>query len=376
MIRRYKYLPRYNSPDFYMAENPDIKVLSFSCACKQVTGSINVPKSKLPLPLTLCHCNICRHQSGLLCNSYVTITDFKSSFRLQGVLSGYKSSQTLTRFFCSRCGSNVYLEDSKDDDLEICSGSLMGNDSITELKNHIFTSDTTDGGLSPWIPKPPGWVGFPKSSKQVDCGSYCYSQDSKAEKQELQCHCQCRGVQFKIHRPNEASKNVSSPFGDMLVPYVTGSSSNDKDVKWWLRRKDTKYLAATCACDSCRLASGFDIQTWAFVPKINMSKLNGDPIDFKNMGSLKQYRSSEGVYREFCETCGANVFWRCDARPGLVDVSVGLLDAEEGARAESWLEWWTDRVSFEEEAQNKSLISSLRTGLKEWGEKNSSTREQ
>ena len=33
-----------------------------------------------------------------------------------------------------------------------------------------------------------------------------------------------------------------------------------------------------------------------------------------------------------------------------MDVSVGLLDAAEGARAATWLDWWTERVSFSEDA--------------------------
>lgn len=47
----------------------------------------------------------------------------------------------------------------------------------------------------------------------------------------------------------------------------------------------------------------------------------------------------------------------------MIDVSVGLLDAEEGARAERWLEW-RDRVSFGEMAQNGALVEMLGRGLK------------
>lgn len=65
---------------------------------------------------------------------------------------------------------------------------------------------------------------------------------------------------------------------------------------------------------------------------------------------LKGYESSEGVMREFCGVCGATVFWHDKWRLEVVDVSVGLLDAGEGARAEVWLEWWGGRVSFEEDA--------------------------
>ena len=47
---------------------------------------------------------------------------------------------------------------------------------------------------------------------------------------------------------------------------------------------------------------------------------------------------------------------------------VGLLDAETGARAEGWLEWWWRRISYEELRFNKGLVRSLETGLRGWGE--------
>lgn len=80
---------------------------------------------------------------------------------------------------------------------------------------------------------------------------------------------------------------------------------------------------------------------------------------------MKRFESSLGVYREFCGTCGATVFWHCDERPGVVDVSVGLLRSVSGARAEDWLEWATGRVSFAEDALDKGLIDLLEIGLKD-----------
>ena len=97
--------------------------------------------------------------------------------------------------------------------------------------------------------------------------------------------------------------------------------------------------------------------------------MHGEPLDFEKMHDLAEYRSSEGVRRYFCSKCSATVFWCCDVRPDLIDVSVGLLDAEEGARAESWLEWRTDRISFDEDAPNRALVQSLKSGLKKWGER-------
>jgi hypothetical protein len=80
---------------------------------------------------------------------------------------------------------------------------------------------------------------------------------------------------------------------------------------------------------------------------------------------MQRFESSPGVYREFCKSCGATVFWHCDERPGVVDVSVGLLKSPTGARAEDLLEWETGRVSFAEDAaQHQSLIALLERGLR------------
>lgn len=57
-------------------------------------------------------------------------------------------------------------------------------------------------------------------------------------------------------------------------------------------------------------------------------------------------------------------------RPSLVDVAVGLLDAESGARAEEVLAWWPGRVSFREYALNRGLITGLEEGLREWEDEN------
>jgi hypothetical protein len=170
-----------------------------------------------------------------------------------------------------------------------------------------------------------------------------------------------------------------------MHPYSSTDESittNPSDEKWWIQ--GDKYLAGTCACKSCRLISGFEIQTWAFVPRDNISIfIPGDSelkaLDFKSLpaGVLKSYQSSGRAVRDFCGGCGATVFWRDVSDPSVIDVSVGLLRAEEGARAESWLCWWTGRVSFLEEVQTgrsgpfaaaaQTLIDKLSIGMKAGG---------
>jgi len=188
----------------------------------------------------------------------------------------------------------------------------------------------------------------------------------KEDEERLHAQCHCGGVKFYITRPNKASREVRSPWPDLIVPYHTGASSaNPENVTWWLRDDDTKYLAGTCTCTSCRKGLGFEIQTWAFIPKCNIFQEDGRPLDF-SIGSLKRYESSKDISREFCGVCGASVFWHCEERPDLIDVSAGLLDPAEGARVEGWLDWWTERVSFEEMAVSTGLVRGLEAGLRDW----------
>ena len=340
-----------------------------SCACKRITGSCDIPTRNMPLAMILCHCNICRHSSGLLAVSHVSITPGSSVFQINGQPCCYKTPLQ-TRYFCGNCGCSIYQKQEKAETIELCTGALESA-GFVEISAHIFVADTIDGGLSEWIHAPIwNWARHernhfgnarrPKPPESL--------QDSSTATDHLLGYCHCRGVQFTVSRPDEMSNVKSVPWPDLIMPYHSKSSENTDDEKWWLRAHGHKYLAGTCACNSCRLSSGFDIQTWAFIPKANIKLLNGEGLNYA-MGTLKKYESSSGVYREFCSICSATVFWHNDDRPDIVDVSVGLLDSERGARAEDWLEWWTERVSFEELAQNPKYIALLSQGLKEWAEK-------
>lgn len=321
-----------------------------------------------------------------------------------------------------------------------------GSEILLRCAKHINTSGTKDGGLSPWIrhingqelevvesrgATPPSIRASAEEKGEDPCPDAeqeAFSRDEMKDEEKgevLNALCHCKMVRFHITRPNAASKLPRSNFPDLMVPYHSGSPQiqNPEDNKWWLRpdlgldsrdnevlseERDElrRYLAGTCACRSCRLISGFEIQTWAFVPRANIffhvrdknrgpvasepqtqRSLNeaGDkteiiPLDFATLPSniLTSYESSPGVRREFCSRCGATVFWRDRWRPELMDVSVGLLDAYEGARAETWLDWWTERVSFAEDARRdrtgetarraECLISSLEEGLRRWNQ--------
>ncbi|EXJ90524.1 hypothetical protein A1O1_03627 [Capronia coronata CBS 617.96] len=278
----------------------------------------------------------------------------------------------------------MFVNVTKDDSWSVCSGvidQVVGREqvsclSLEKIMQHEFVGDTKDGGLALCLAdlhdhSVPLFI-------QASCGastenainfrrelferSGALGASATEQRGELDASCHCGGVAFRITPPNAASEACSSNYPDLLVPYHSSSSENPTDAKWWLRADNSKYLAGTCACRSCRLGSGFPIQTWAFIPRANILQADGKQLDYE-MGSLKEIESSKNCFRSFCGTCGATVFWHCRTRPGLVDVSVGLLRAEEGSRAERWLQWWTERVSFMEDALDQALVGDLQRGL-------------
>ena len=115
----------------------------------------------------------------------------------------------------------------------------------------------------------------------------------------------------------------------LMVPDYLHKSENPGNEAWWICADGTRCLAETCACISCRLASGFDITVWAFIPTSNIfldSSLD-TPFPFDAYPpALATHTSSPGVTRSFCKRCGANVFWHGSeertGRVGLVDVAV------------------------------------------------------
>lgn len=284
-------------------------------------------------------------------------------------------------------------------------GSTEEGARVTEPQytRHINAAGTRDGGLSTWLPR---WNGngtgtgteiedghgaLDAEDDDADTTTKISVERHDTQQDILKASCHCGKVKFHVTRPNAASQHPRSNYPDLIIPYHTASPriANLEDDKWWLvttsdSQEATRYLAGTCACQSCRLTSGFEIQTWAFVLRANIyfhpppgsDAHDTIPLDFARLpdGLLQSYESSEGVLREFCPRCGATVFWHDKGRPDLVDVSVGLLDAVGGSRVESWLWWWRDRVSFAEDAgtgrhgvvkaRAEALVEGLEDGMR------------
>ncbi|KAH8731729.1 Mss4-like protein [Phaeosphaeriaceae sp. PMI808] len=371
------------------------KELVVACFCSLTTHTFVVPTALLPLHSHLCSCNISRRTSGSLLTSYINVTHPTLSNPSPprpdtSCLTSYDSSNILRRWFCTTCGTHMFLEYHVDGHFEAATGTLQvgdleSTDEIVQFRSCMWINDTKDGGGSKFVTYinknplkryaheahisdelPLNWYSSPPPSSPSSRGK---------QAEAIYAHCHCKAIEFYITPPtldSSCPSKTSSPFPDLLVPYHLNQSANPKNFPWWLPTP-SKYLAGTCTCRSCRRASGFDLTFWAFIPTANIFLDAQLTQPFKlTWGSMKSFTSSPGVTRTFCSRCGANAFWSGSkdsfGREGLVDVAVGLLDAKSGARAEERLAWWPRRVSFREFAIHEELVRSLEGGLRDWAE--------
>jgi hypothetical protein len=344
-------------------ENTEIKAV---CHCGQLSAAVDVPTKALPVDLWLCSCNTCRKLSGQLNVTFISLPKPSKKLRIQGNATRYATSTGpagCTRGFCPTCGALIFDDSEDPDRVGLYAGPLTKVEGIAELKGTIYVGDTKDGGVSEWLPNLPAHATEPR-----DPGKYesLYQPAKHVSGEKLHCQCHCGGVEFWVTRPGPESRIPPFFVNQCFEPRVSKSDPPPPDLKWWIRDNDKKWAALLCLCNSCRQTSGGDIQPWAFVPIQNMFQKDGSPVSFQ-MGTLKEYRSREGIRRYFCGTCSANVFF---VREGddLIDLSIGIADAESGARAEEWFAW-THIVSYDEFAQNKALAQELEAGMQAWAQR-------
>lgn len=362
------------------------------CHCGRNCFKIGFLTSVLPISNDLCHCTSCRHSTGQLAINHVGFDGVPLSQSTDEPadlthLTPYKTSDSATRWFCSTCSAHILWEYTEPASWCVAVGSLERVEGIVKSTYHIWVGDTLDGGIANHLRiieghELPRYSAGAKQQETIPLDLSSPSAGGKGRDSDiLAAHCHCNAVKLSITRPSALSVLPTSSYPDVLFAYISTPASkleNTEDEKWWLRPrgadKPTCYLAGHCACTSCRLTSGFEIQSWAFIPRQNIlfhsSTSEEAPVELdlqdKNLRpkALNHYVSSPGRNRESCRRCGATVFWWGAERPDLVDVSVGLIDQSQGGvRAEEWLDWHKDRVSFSEDAISKTVIKGLEEGL-------------
>ncbi|OQO10679.1 hypothetical protein B0A48_03979 [Cryoendolithus antarcticus] len=359
------------------------KTLKARCLCGAASYEVPVPSASLPLKSWWCSCTFCRRMTGTLSLNVVYLPgSFSPSEALLNKLTEFQFTKRVFQLFCSTCGSQILarcLDDAEAKEPKVTwdamSGTLEQSDGFVHLQGHEFINDTLDGGISDFVTAVDGrqldrWATRPEKSEQL---ALSWKDPKLAElkpnKDKVHAQCKCGGVEFWIAHPSSRSTHAASQWPDLLRPNAPDNPNNEC---WWLQDNNTKFLAGTCSCDSCRLASGQEIVQWAFVPTVDITLDEAGTVKFeRQFGTLKQYKSSEGIYRSFCGVCGASAFYWADDRPFLMDVAIGLLDAPEGARAEGLLEWRTTRLSYREDAlgRAKGIVEGIESGLEAYGER-------
>lgn len=107
-----------------------------------------------------------------------------------------------------------------------------------------------------------------------------------------------------------------------------------------------------CHCRSCRLASGAPFVAWATFPAAGFRVTSGE---------LAQHRSSPGVLRGFCASCGTAVTYRHEARPGELDVALASLDGA-GALAPEYHIWVSHKLAWVDPADGLPRYPEWRKG--------------
>ena len=301
--------------------------------------------------------------TGTLGLSVVTLPQevWQPSEDLLERMTAFNFSKKITQYHCTICGALTLSSSSRPGqklEWDILSGMLDKFDNVADLRGHIFVPDTIDGGftdfLRTWQGKRLGrYVRFTDGEEEpVHPGTHATASITLHE-QRLHGYCKCKGVEFWIVRPSAASARA--------LP----------EDAWWLRENGTKYLADNCICNSCRLASGVEVTQWAYVPTQDISLDSQGKVPFRyDFGTMKAYQSSPDATRYYCKICGATAFYRRHSREGVINVGIGLLDATEGARAETWLHWLPGPVDFHEDALGRAdgLLQGLEEGLRLYAE--------
>jgi hypothetical protein len=92
-----------------------------------------------------------------------------------------------------------------------------------------------------------------------------------------------------------------------------------------------------CHCATCRRASGAPTVAWLTFDRGQVEVLSGHP---------RTYRSSQGVVRQFCGTCGSQISYESAESPSTIDITTASLDNP--SLFPPTLEFWLEhRVSWQ-----------------------------
>lgn len=127
-----------------------------SCLCGQVHYSSSAEE---PAMMVVCHCTDCQKQSGTAYSTNVLVPTasitFKGESRAQYVVKG-ASGQTVTRNFCTNCGSPLTTELEAFDNLAAVKAGTLEDSSWVKPTVQIWCNSAQPWGpLDEALPKAP-----------------------------------------------------------------------------------------------------------------------------------------------------------------------------------------------------------------------------
>ncbi|KAK7041717.1 hypothetical protein VNI00_009006 [Paramarasmius palmivorus] len=271
-------------------------------------------------------------------------------------LQRYDFSSRMRLYFCGTCSTPMFWGMEGRKEVTVFSGTLeniaLGSDTkgsngmLIRFDASEFVDDTLDGGVSEWLKCPnvdgskaKRFKGSPGGEEVPDGHAWPRVETKGSDTVPIRCHC--KGVNLSLHKGNYQEKP-------------------EAELPWFVDPATRKRMAWFDACDSCRLALGVDLAAWTRAELKDISALCSNTTELRQLvdekdpaiGTLAYYTSSPNVQRYFCSECSACVFYAVDDRPDVVDVAIGVLVAEGGARAEGNLNWKIRRIEFAEDVKD------------------------
>lgn len=338
-----------------------------TCRC----GAVNFPiASELPAVTELCHCNPCRQTSGALYEAFVQLKESPPASALEKC-TAFPSSQNLDRYFCSTCGTKLFLHthspERGEDRWSALAGAIdppNGTQDVSKVEMNEWVSDTGDGGIAPFMTKlggrdVPSFETAEKDGKSLSSDDLIKMTKTADDLPRLTkddlltAECRCGGVSIRVKPASR--KETSTP--ENLVPI------DDQDMD--------KYFGSPCACRDCRLHQGVTTAFWLYVPPSNIinphtnapiaqgaAALTDEGRKANEGLKLTHYKRNAGeydAYRAFCSTCGASVFYNFSDRLGITNIGAGLVKAEEGVMARRWISWEWGHLSYKDSCVDREI---------------------
>lgn len=96
------------------------EVLEGGCLC----GAVRYRAEGPPMSNSTCHCRSCRLASGAAATAYFKLRRARFGL-MRGTLQRYRSSPSVERGFCARCGTTLtYAHDEDPDDIQVTTATL------------------------------------------------------------------------------------------------------------------------------------------------------------------------------------------------------------------------------------------------------------